>query len=322
MTFSLETHWVWDFWLADDGDRFHLYYLHAPRSLGDERLRHRNARIGHAVSTDLHTWHDLGVVLTPGDPGAYDGTAVWTGSVVPGTDGVWRMFFTGTRFLSDDSTVNIETVGLATSTDLHTWHKQPGPIATSDERWYEVLADGTWREEAWRDPWVFADPAGDGWHMLVTARGREGAGVDRGVVAHAVSPDLETWTVQPPLSAPDAGFGHLEVLQIVTVDGHDVLIFSCDGQDLTGPRAGQRGGVWQVPVESWTGPFAIERAQLLVDERLYAGKIVRDRQGRSVLLAFENGRGDDFVGRLADPIPVRWDDALGAVVLDEGRDES
>ena len=30
MTFTLDSHWVWDFWLADDGDLFHMYYLHAP----------------------------------------------------------------------------------------------------------------------------------------------------------------------------------------------------------------------------------------------------------------------------------------------------
>ena len=62
-------------------------------------------------------------------------------------------------------------------------------------------------EEAWRDPWVFADPGGDGWHMLVTARANHGPADDRGVIGHAVSPDLKRWEVRPPISKPGSGFG-------------------------------------------------------------------------------------------------------------------
>ncbi|MBO9627296.1 MAG: glycosyl hydrolase family 32 [Microbacterium sp.] len=318
MTFALDTHWVWDFWLADDGESFHLYYLHAPRTLGDERLRHRNAVIGHAVSQDLSTWRDLGPVLGPGSDGGFDMSATWTGSVVRGADGVWRMFYTGARFLDPIAMTNVETVGVATSTDLHTWVKQPGPVASADPRWYETLPDGTWREEAWRDPWVFADASGR-WHMLTTARARSGAGDDRGVVGHAVSDDLGTWTVLPPLSEPGAGFAHLEVPQIVRVDGEQVLLFSCDGPALAGPRAGGRGGIWAVAGVSPTGPFAVSGAQLLVDDALYAGRILADRTGRAVLLAFENrDAAGGFPGRISDPIPVRWDAAAGRLSIATG----
>ena len=58
MTFSLPDSWVWDFWTAVDDDTTHLFYLHAPKSLGDPDLRHRNAAIGHATSEDLVTWTD------------------------------------------------------------------------------------------------------------------------------------------------------------------------------------------------------------------------------------------------------------------------
>jgi aminobenzoyl-glutamate transport protein len=61
----LPDHWTWDFWLADDGDRYHLYFLMAPTSLGDPDLRHHNARIGHAVSNDLTDWDFLGEALGP-----------------------------------------------------------------------------------------------------------------------------------------------------------------------------------------------------------------------------------------------------------------
>ncbi len=314
MTFARDDHWVWDFWLADDGDLFHLYYLHAPRSLGDPDLRHRNARIGHATSTDLREWDDLGQVLAPGEPGSFDASATWTGSVVKADDGTWRMFYTGARFLAADSIANVETVGVATSTDLHTWVKSPGPIVTADPEWYETLAAGTWREEAWRDPWVYR--VGDEWRMLITARSAEGDPLDRGVIGLATSPDLETWTVRPPVSTPGAGFMHVEVPQVVELGGDSILLFSCDSPHLAGARAGEPGGIWSVDRDA-AGGYPIERATRLVDERYYSGRVVRDRAGAPVLLAFENvDEGGGFVGRLSDPMPIRRE--RGVLVVDSG----
>lgn len=316
MSFALDSHWVWDFWVADDGDLFHLYYLYAPKTLGDQRLRHRNARIGHATSADLVSWVDHGTVLPAGAPGEFDETATWTGSVLRAADGTWRMFYTGTRFLSPDSAANIQTVGVATSTDLHTWTKLPGSIVSADPRWYETMGDSTWPEEAWRDPWVFADPGGNGWHMLVTARANKGDERDRGVIAHATSRDLDTWEVHPPLSAAGSGFTHLEVPQIALVDGHSVLVFSCDTAALAGIRHGETGGTWVATADSATGPYDLANATLLVDESLYSGRLVRNREGDWLLLAFENmtERGG-FVGRISDPMPFCVDSITGAASL-------
>jgi beta-fructofuranosidase len=316
MTFSLDTHWVWDFWLADDGELFHMYYLHAPKSLGDQNLRHRNAQVGHATSGDLANWTDLGPILGPGSPGDFDETATWTGSVLRGPDGVWRMFYTGSRFPAADSRANIEAVGVATSTDLHTWTKRPGPVVTADGRWYETLGDSEWPEEAWRDPWVFADPQGAGWHMLLTARANTGDARDRGVIAHATSPDLDTWTVRPPLSPTGAGFAHLEVPQVVSLDSRTLLLFSCDAPALAGARADEQGGIWAVEAAAPTGPFDTAAAELVVDERLYSGRIIRDRGGMPVMLAFENATTDgEFVGTLSDPIPLEWAAAERTITL-------
>ena len=35
----LEDAWIWDSWIADDGERYHLFFLKAPRALEDPRLR-------------------------------------------------------------------------------------------------------------------------------------------------------------------------------------------------------------------------------------------------------------------------------------------
>lgn len=304
MTFVHDDHWVWDFWFADDGDRYHLYYLHAPRSLGDPDLRHRNARIGHAISHDLRVWEDHGPVLSPGDVGDFDASATWTGSVVRGDDGLWRMFYTGARFLSPESTANVESIGVATSSDLHRWTKNDAVIVTADPRWYETLPDGTWREEAWRDPWVYR--TADGWRMLVTARSAHGDPLDRGVVALATSDDLSAWTVQPPVTAPGAGFMHLEVPQHVEVGDRTFLLFSCDTPHLAGDRAarGEQGGIWAATTDDGSHYLAASATRLL-DERYYSGRAIRNRSDDWVLLAFENvGADGDFVGRLSDPMPL------------------
>ena len=305
MGFNLPDHWVWDFWLADDGERHHLFYLHAPKSLGNPDLRHRNARIGHATSDDLRAWTDHGLALGAGAPDSFDATATWTGSVVRGSDGVWRMFYTGSRFLFPDSNANIEAIGVATSPDLFAWTRQPGPICVADPKHYETLGTSNWPEEAWRDPWVFRRQADQLWHMLITARGKDGAEPDRGVMAHATSPDLVGWTVQPPLSATGSGFAHLEVFQVVKLNGQNHLIFCCDSAKLVGERAGQVGGVWSLPVGDMPGYVDFRQARLLVDERLYAGRIAIDRQGGAWLLAFSNATASgDFMGGIGDPIRV------------------
>jgi beta-fructofuranosidase len=306
--------WVWDFWLADDGDRYHLFFLSASRALQDERRRHRRATIGHAVSDDLRNWSQVRDALAAADGPAFDDLATWTGSVVRGHDDLWWLFYTGVTVVDG---LLLQTVGAATSTDLEVWHKEPtSPLVTADGRWYERQVErigprgDVWHEEAWRDPWVFPDPGGDGWHMLITARANHGPADDRGVIGHAVSPDLHRWEVRPPLSKPGSGFGHLEVPQVASVEGRAVLLFSCLAPQLSAAQrgSGATGGVWSVPTDSPTGPFDVASAHPLTDDALYAGRLVHDRSGQPALLAFRYyDESRQFVGELSDPMPVGWE---------------
>ncbi len=297
--------WTWDFWFADTGTEYHLFFLYASRALHDPERRHLRASIGHAVSTDLVQWTRLADALVRGDAPAFDDIATWTGSVLRGPDDVWRMFYTGTT-IRDGAL--IQSIGVATSTDLVTWHKHPdNPVLVADPRWYERYGDATWLDDAWRDPWVFADPDGAGWHMLITARTNHGPVAERGVVGHARSEDLLHWKAQPPLSQPGSGFGQLEVLQVEVVDGRAVLLFSCLRDQLSGARlnSDSPGGIWAVTADDVRGPFDVSQAVALTDDRLYAGRLVRDREGQWRLLGFRN-RGEDggFIGELSDPMPV------------------
>lgn len=312
MSFSLPDHWVWDFWVADDGNLFHLFYLHAPKSLGHPDLRHRNARIGHATSSNLVDWTNHGQAFLAGEPGTFDGTATWTGCVVRGHDGLWRMYYTGSRFLSAGSNANVETVGMLTSPDLFTWTKLPGPISVADSRWYETLGSTSWPEEAWRDPWVFPDADGETWHMLITARASEGEVMHRGVIGHATSSDMEHWDTQAPLSAAGYDFAHLEVLQIVQIEGQHYAIFSCDTPRLAGRLEGEMGGIWWMKAQGPTGRFDVGGAKLLAAQDLYAGRLVADRSGRWHLMAFDNRVvNGDFTGSIVDPIPLDIDRITG-----------
>jgi beta-fructofuranosidase len=303
MAFSRPDDWVWDFWLADTGREYHLFFLTAPRHHTPDD-RHRAATIGHAVSTDLRTWIDLGLALGPSVEPAFDDLATWTGSVVQDDAGRWHLFYTGLSRAEDGM---VQRIGVATSSDLTTWVKAgPDALVAADSRWYHRWSPGS-DAEAWRDPWVLRDPDGNGWHMLVTATAVDAEPGDGGVLGHAWSADLMTWEVRPPLTEPGSGFSQLEVPQVCVVDGRPVLVFNCLGGQLSPSRraAGVRGGVWAVPAPTVLGPFDIAHAGALTDESLYVGKLAQSRDGEWALLAFVNeGPGGDFVGTITDPIPV------------------
>lgn len=294
--------WIWDFWHVQDDNTHHLYYLQAPKSLGDPELRHRNASIGHATSTDLTTWTEHGTILERGPFGAPDATATWTGSVIRGDDGRWRMFYTGSTFLSPDSAANVEVIAVAVSKDLHHWKKDDSFVLRADPRWYEVLGDSEWPEEAWRDPWVYRDATGT-WHMLITARANTGDVRDRGVIGHATSLDLRTWTVQPPLTSPGHGFGHLEVPQEVRIADRRMLVFATHDAVISDARKAQGAstGTWIAP---WDEEIDLDAARNLTGPDLYSGRVINSVEG-PVLLGFGISDEDGgFAGGICDPIPL------------------
>jgi beta-fructofuranosidase len=299
VTFAVEGEFVWDFWTVYDeaSGRHHLFYLHAPTSLGDPQLRHRHARIGHAVSDDLLAWTLLHDPLDVPVAGSFDELASWTGCTVRGEDR-WWLFTTGLS-VADDG--RVQRIGSAVSEDLQTWTRT-GLELTTDPAHYQLTCE-SWVEEAWRDPWVVRGDDGR-WHMYVTARHASGS-PGCGVVGHAVSDDLLSWHVQRPLSSPTGAFEWLEVIQVVRVEGRWVLLFSCLADQMPGAPAGA-GGVWSVPVDGPGSPVDVAAAVRITGESHYVGKVVHDR-GAAYLLAFHNqGPDGAFVGGITDPVPVTW----------------
>jgi beta-fructofuranosidase len=312
MVIAIDGKWIWDSWYAFDGTQWHGYFLQADRSLGDPDLRHFNVSQGHAVSTDLVNWTHLGTMLRPSDGPAWDDYTTWTGSVVRDEDGGWHLFYTGATRAEDGL---YQRIGHATSTDGHNWQRVngglcldlTGPVADLYEKDHAI---GHWHDRAMRDPWVMRDPDGDGWLMYFTARVpgivEPNAG---GGIGFATSPDLVTWTLQPPVFT--GGFGQLEVPQVFPVGAHWYCLFCTSGfhwsdayraanpqSPVTGSHyliADHPRGPWRVA----PGPF-LDGAEPC---RRYAARIVHTPDGLQIL-GFADGGKDQFGGYVMDPEPV------------------
>lgn len=300
----LDDEWVWDSWVADDGERYHLFFLQAPSALQDPGLRHAQARIGHAVSADLVEWQVLPDALTRSDTG-WDDVALWTGSTVRGDDGVWRLFYTALSTRGHG--LRDQRIGIAESDDLLEWRRVgDAPALEPDARRYKTLDEDPTASETWRDPFVLR--LDDGWHMLLTARALDRPRNADGVLGHATSPDQVHWTVQDPIGDP-AGFGQLEVPQVRRVDGTWVLVFTCHPQEQTPEQIARFGphSTWSLTAPSALGPWDLQRARPFTDEpALFAAPLVQRRDGSWVLLGFRNLESEGGLAlEILDPIPVR-----------------
>lgn len=311
MSLRIPGKWIWDFWLVRENDRHHVFYLQAPLSPGGPALRHHQASVGHAVSPDLRSWRVLDDALRPGPPGSWDDLAIWTGSVIDHADR-WYMLYTG---ICKQENGLVQRIGLAVSDDLLHWEKHPAnPVLHADPRWYELLDLDRWRDQSWRDPWVFRNPDDSSFHALITARSRAGAPGGAGVIGHARSADLVEWEVLAPLTEPGRA-AQLEVPQLVKLNGRYELLVSCQAEDhfvsepaaLDGP--GQTG-TFIYSAEQILGPYAYTGGPVAAPDGplgpLYAGKLVQSHDGTWYFMAFSGDGDRSFTGELTDPLPIRY----------------
>ena len=302
----LPDHWVWDSWLADDGAVYHLFFLKAPRALRDPALRHTAATIGHATSPDLAHWVLHGDALLPAATG-WDDLALWTGSVLRGDEGRWRLYYTALSRTRGHG-VRDQRIGMAESEDLFNWRRVGDqPLVDPDPRWYKTLDEDVLASEAWRDPFVFKDAGGDGWHMLITARATGAPRLCDGVLAHARSADMRSWDLQPPLTQP-AGFGQLEVPQVRIVDGQPLLVFTCHPEEQSTEQLARFGphSTWYALGDSPTGPWNIAGARpFKAEPKLFAAPLVQQRDRTWAFVGFRNQEPEGILSfEILDPIPV------------------
>lgn len=316
MVLALDNQWIWDSWYAHDGERWHGYFLKADKSLGDSDLRHMNVTQGHAISDDLVNWEYLGTCLKPSDGPAWDDKTTWTGSVVQDGDGRWHLFYTGTCAAED---AMYQRVGHATSTDMHSWERVgdglcldlTGPNA---ELYEAEWAKGFWHDRAMRDPWVMRDPSGDGWLMYFTARVPGVAEANEGgAIGFATSPDLMTWTLQPPVFS--GSYGQLEVPEVFEVNGRWYCLFCTSAIHWSEGRKAKAGvppvtGNHYLIADDPRGPWEVAPGFLDggLPCRRYAARILKTDQGL-VIMGFDDNGKDNFVGHVRDPEPVTVDAA-------------
>jgi beta-fructofuranosidase len=313
MAHAIDGKWLWDSWYVKDGDTFHGYFLQAPKSLVDPDARHLNATQRHGVSNDLVNWTDLGTTFEPQRKGsAWDDSTTWTGSVVRGDDGLWHLFYTGTT-LAEASLY--QRIGHATSTDLHNWSRVgdglaldlTGPNAACYEADHRI---GHWHDRAMRDPWVMRDPGGHGWLMYFTARA---PGIEEpnagGAIGFATSPDLLTWTLQPPVFT--GGFGQLEVPQVFAVGEIWYCLYCTSSHHWSeqyrrmNPQSPVTGSHYLI-ADHPRGPWRVAPGPFLDGDepcRRYAARIVDGPQGL-VILGFADHTPGGFGGYIMDPEPV------------------
>ncbi|MDJ0628816.1 MAG: levansucrase [Rhodobacter sp.] len=308
MVLALPDKWIWDGWYAHDGERYHAFFLQAPKSLGDPELRHWNVSYGHAISDDLTHWTHLGTCFAPAEGPAWDDYTTWTGSVLRDGAGLWHLFYTGT---SQAENGLIQRIGHATSMDLHNWQRVgDGQCLDLSGDIYELETPADWHDRAMRDPWVMRDPSGEGWLMYFTARvAGTGETNARGAIGFATSADLDTWTLQAPVFV--GGFGQLEVPQVLKAGDRWICLFctadahwsqACKAAAAMPPVTGTHYLIADDPRGPWSiapGPF-LDGSQPC---KRYAARLVETPEGLK-LLGFADRPTGGFAGHITDPDPV------------------
>jgi beta-fructofuranosidase len=291
--------WAWDFWFAESEGTYHAFYLEAPQCLPDPALMHGHQHIGHATSTDLRHWTNLGPALVPVH-GTWNDWNLATGSVVR-HDGRWWMLFTGGGTAAHG-------LGLAVSDDLMRWSKVgDGPVMATDRTYEAPWGEGTLTVRLLADPYVYPEAA-DGWYIAVVNAQEEGGDEGRrGCLVAMRSRDLLAWEPWRVLAYP-RWFERMETPQLFHREGGWYLYFGAHG-DLQSeamraeaPAEAVECANFVFRADSIEGPFEPRgKWWLALPEGgwFYIAKVLRAPDGSDALLA-------TLDQRLSPPYAVRY----------------
>ena len=250
-----------DGWLADvipfywDG-RFHLFYL---KDYRDVPAHGAGTPWFHLATRDFVDFEDLGEALPVGGDDAQD-QYVFTGCVIE-RDGVFHIFYTGHNETFRGTDRPDEAIMHATSPDLVHWTKDPAnPILFAPTDRYE--------RDDWRDPFVYWDPDGREFRMLLAARRTTGPSNRRGCIALATSPNLQDWEVRDPMWAPDLYFTH-ECPDLFRIGDDWCLVYSTFTERTVTHhrRSRSQEGPWLAPADDAFDSRAFYAAKSASDGR-------------------------------------------------------
>ncbi len=221
--------------------RYHLFYQYSPvlSNFGTKYW-------GHAVSTDLVHWRNLGIALAP-TPGGADKNGCWSGSAVI-HHGVPTLIYTGGAWSAESERAEREKglvperqmVAVAadpSDADLIKWVKiADNPVLGAPPTGMKVVG--------WRDPALW--PEGDTWYMVIGS-GEIGKG---GMALLYSSTDLRRWTYLHPLAVakPDPSVQDAtrpwnamwECPEFFFLQGKPILLVANGNKYLTGTYANHR----------------------------------------------------------------------------------
>ena len=252
--------------------RYHLFYQYAPQ-ISNTATKYW----GHAVSTDLVHWKNLGIALAP-TPGGPDKNGCWTGSAVV-VNGVPTVIYTGGTWSGESERearaqgINPErqlvAVGDPSDPDLIKWNKIPeNPVLDAPPQGIKAVG--------WRDPTVWKE--GDTWYMTI------GCGEPRkgGIALLYSSKDMRHWKYLHPLAVakPDANqdtkrpFGSMwECPDFFILEGKPFLLVAAGNRYLSGTYAEHR--------------FEQENeGRIDFGSAAYAQKTMQDEKGRRIWWAW------------------------------------
>jgi beta-fructofuranosidase len=221
--------------------KYHVFYLRAIGKVPWE----------HIVSTDLVHWTELPTALkADGAPDGPDGQNMFTGCVVERA-GLFHIFYVG---WNSRNPAGVEFIRHATSPDLLTWTKHPKFLLGPDGVMYPNA-----HQRDFRDPYVFWNSDDTRYWMVFCSTGKTGV---------ATSPDLEHWTLQPPLDSSYQGMGTPECPDAFRIGDTYYLIMSPIATASTYARfARALRGPYRDPVSP-----TVDTRILYAAKRMYDGK--------------------------------------------------
>ncbi len=296
--------------------RYHMFYQYAG-VISNSATKYW----GHAVSTDMVHWKNLGIALAP-TPGGPDKDGCWTGSAVV-YNGVPTIVYTGATW-SQESERAARAAGFVperqmvavaadpNDLDLLKWNKVPqDPVLAAPPEGIKAVG--------WRDPCVWRE--GADWYMTIGC-GELGKG---GMALLYTSKNLRSWKYLHPLAVarpnpnahgPAMAFRSMwECPDFFILQGQPILLVAAGNSYLTG---------------SYSNHFFHRKNEGRIDfgTAAYAQKTMEDDQGRRIWWAWLHEKrsmkaqveaGWAGVMSLPKHLTLRSDGMLGMNPVDELR---
>lgn len=303
---------LWDSWFIKDNGVFHVFYLQCLPTKDSEKRHDNNVSIGHAISKDLIQWKEQKIALEPGINDAWDNLSLWTGSVIK-KDDEYFMFYTGRNSKKDRNYV--QKIGSSVSKDLYNWEKMKGNPMLEAKGYYSIDNNKNSLNNigAWRDPFVFLDPASKKYYMTVTAREKGEKREYNGCVALLESNNLLDWKILPPMFSPGF-YDEIECTQVIFHKGVYYLFISTHERNYKpdfAKKVGSCGGLhcyYSTRLFDGYKPVNENGVVLNNSEEMYSVSLLYDKQDEFYAIGWMNKSQDSsFVGKLTKPFKIKID---------------